>query len=70
MKFLMIMTTVFYILLFNGGVIARSVDELEKILAAQFVEAFDMIILNEKRQANNTKEINLLKIQVEDLKKE
>ena len=55
--------------MFNVGVNGRTVDELEKILAGQFVEVFDRIILNEKQQANNTKEIKFLIQQVDDLKK-
>ena len=70
---------IFFIFSFNGGVNGRTVEELEKILASQFVEAFDRIIKIEKESAkeikelkskdlNNTEEIKFLKSQVEDLK--
>ena len=70
--------TVFSIFLFNGGVDGRTVEELEKIVASQFVEVFDRIIRIEKEEIkelkrkdlNSTEEIQFLKIQVEDLKKE
>ena len=71
---------IFFIFSFNGGVNGRTVEELEKILASQFVEAFDRIIKIEKESAkeikelkskdlNNTKEIKFLIQEVEDLKK-
>ena len=77
MKFLTLIT-VFSIFLFNGGVDGRTVGELEKIVASQFVEVFDRIIRIEKEEIkelkrkdlNSTEEIQFLKIQVEDLKKE
>merc|ERR1712037_509595 len=77
MKFL-VLITIFVIFLFYGGVTGRSVEELEKIVAAQFVEVFDRIIRIEKEEIkelnrkdlNNTEEIQFLKIQVEDLKNE
>ena len=77
MKFL-VLITIFVIFLFYGGVTGRSVEELEKIVAAPFVEGFDRIIRIEKEEIkglkrkdlNNTEEIQFLKIQVEDLKKE
>ena len=72
--------TIFLISSFNGGANGRTVDELEKILASQFVEAYDRIIEIEKKSAkvikelkrkdlNNTEEIQFLIQQVEDLKK-
>ena len=72
------MITVFSFFSFNGGVDGRSVEELEKIVASQFVEVFDRIIRIEKEEIkelkrkdlNSTEEIQFLKIQVEDLKKE
>ena len=72
------MITVFSIFSFNGGVDGRSVKELEKIVASQFVEVFDRIIKIEKEEIkelkrkdlNNSEEIQFLKVQVEDLKKE
>ena len=69
MKFLMLIT-VFLTFLFNGGVNGQSLAEFKKLVAEQLTEAFDRIIVNEKQQANNTKEIKFLKMQVEDLKKE
>ena len=79
MKFLTLITT-FLILSFNGAVKGRTVDELEKIVASQFVEAFDRIIQIEKESAeeikelkrkdlNNTEEIQFLIQQVKDLKR-
>ena len=76
MKFFMLIT-VFLILSFNGGVDGRSVKELEKIVASQFVEVFDRIIKIEKEEIkelkrkdlNNTEKIQFLIQQVEDLKK-
>ena len=73
--------TIFLISSFNGGANGRTVDELEKILASQFVEAFDRIINIEKESAkeikelkskdlNNTNKIDLLTQQVENLKKD
>ena len=70
--------TIFLILSFNSGVDGRSVKELEKIVASQFVEVFDRIIRIEKEEIkelkrkdlNNSEEIQFLKVQVEDLKKE
>ena len=72
---------IFFIFSFNGGVNGRTVEELEKILASQFVEAFDRIIKIEKESAqeikelkskdlNNTNKIDFLTQQVENLKKE
>ena len=59
-----------FIVLFNGGVKGQSLSEFKTQVAEQLTEAFDRIILNEKVQANNTKEIKFLKTQLEDLKKE
>ena len=72
--------TIFFIFSFNGGANGLSVAELKELVAAQLTEAFDRIIQIEKGSAkeikelkskdlNNTEEINFLKIQVEDLKK-
>ena len=69
--------TIFLILSFNSGVDGRSVKELEKIVASQFVEVFDRIIKIEKEEIkelkrkdlNNTEKIQFLIQQVEDLKK-
>ena len=68
--------TIFLILSFNSGVDGRSVKELEKIVASQFVEVFDRIIRIEKEEIkelkrkdlNNTEKIQFLTQQVEDLK--
>merc|ERR1712037_489788 len=76
MKFLVLITI--FVIFFYGGVTGRSVKELEKIVAAQFVEGFDRIIRIEKEEIkelnrkdlNNTEQIQFLKIQVEDLKNE
>ena len=70
--------TFFWCLSLSEGI---TVDELSKQVAGQFVEAFDRIINIEKESAkeikelkrkdlNNTEEIQFLKVQVEDLKKE
>ena len=78
MKFLKLIN-IFFIFSFNGGVNGRTIAELEKILASQFVEAFDRIINIEKESAkeikglkskdlNNTNKIDFLTQQVEDLK--
>ena len=69
MKILMLIT-VLLIFLFNSGVNGQSLSEFKTQVAEQLTEAFDRIILNEKLQANNTKEIKFLKTQLEDLKKE
>ena len=68
---------IFLFFLFNGEVNGRSVEELEKLVASQFVEVFDRIIKIEKeeikelkrKELNNTEEIQILKQQVEALKK-
>ena len=78
MKFLTLIN-IFFISSFNYTVNGRTVEELEKILASQFVEAFDRIIKIEKESAkeikelkskdlNNTNKIDFLTQQVEDLK--
>ena len=75
----LILIIVSFIIYFIGEVNGRTVDELEKILASQFVEAFDRIIKIEKESAkeikelkskdlNNTNKIDFLTQQVEDLK--
>ena len=71
----LILIIVSFIISFIGEVNGRTVDELEKILAGQFVEAFDRMIKIEKemkelksKDLNNTKELQFLKQQVEDLK--
>ena len=72
---------IFFIFSFNAGVNGRTLEELEKILASQFVEAFDRIINIEKESAieikelkskdlNNTNKIDFLTQQVENLKKD
>ena len=78
MKFLTLIN-ILIISSFNYTVNGRTVEELEKILASQFVEAFDRIIKIEKESAkeikelkskdlNNTNKIDFLTQQVEDLK--
>ena len=80
MKFLTLIN-IFFIFSFSDTVNGRTVEELEKILASQFVEAFDRIINIEKESAkeikelkskdlNNTNKIDLLTQQVENLKKD
>ena len=78
---LLILLNIFLIFSFNDTVNGRTVEELEKILASQFVEAFDRIINIEKETAkeikelkskdlNNTNKIDFLTQQVENLKKD
>ena len=61
--------------MFNGGVNGQSLTEFKKLVAEQLTEAFDRIIEIEKetkdlksKDLNDTKELQYLKQQVEDLK--
>ena len=73
----LLLITIFFVFSFNGEVNGRTVDELEKIVAQQFVEVFDRIIKIEKEEIkelkrkdlNNKEEIQGLIQQAEDLKK-
>ena len=67
--------TVFLFFLFNGRVNGQSLAEFKTLVAEQLTEAFDRIIKLEKetkelksKALNDTKELQFLKQQVEDLK--
>ena len=69
--------TVFLFFLFNGGVNGQSLAEFKTLVAEQLTEAFDRIIKLEKeikelksKDLNDTKELQFIKQQVEDLKKD
>ena len=69
------LVALFSIFLFNGGVNGQSLAEFKTLVAEQLTEAFDRIIKFEKetkelksKDLNDTKELQFLKQQVEDLK--
>ena len=69
--------TVFLFFLFNGRVNGQSLAEFKTLVAEQLTEAFDRIIKLEKetkelksKDLNDTKELQFIKQQVEDLKKD